>query len=229
MRRIVFVMIMLAGCGMKNANFPGQSFLGVKYQDSPLGEEMPPDNDPIIRFDAFDCTTFVETVLADSDKEKLNRIRYKNGQVGFLNRNHFIETDWIQNNSDIVENVSKKYAETQIRTVVIDKSNWFKKNYNISIDVPLQKVNFEYIPYQYANQITVDKPVIVLFITDNPKMRDTIGTDLAVVHMGFLMPNGVLRHASSACGKVVDVNMNEYIAQRTKNKHNLGIAVVEIK
>ena len=58
---------------------------------------------------------------------------------------------------------------------------------------------------------------------------DKIGTDLAVVHMGLWLPNGVLRHASSERGMVVDVDMADYVAQRMKNKQNLGIAVVEIK
>ena len=56
-----------------------------------------------------------------------------------------------------------------------------------------------------------------------------MGTDLAVVHMGLWLPNGVLRHASSEQGAVVDVDMMDYVRQRMKNKQNLGIAVVEIK
>ena len=83
--------------------------------------------------------------------------------------------------------------------------------------------------HKYAENIHVSEPVIVLFITDNQNFRDTIGTDLAVVHMGWLLPNGKLRHASSVHGKVVDVDITDYIAQRMKNKQNLGIALVEAK
>ena len=89
--------------------------------------------------------------------------------------------------------------------------------------------NIEYIPYRHAKGITVSRPMIVLFITDNAKIRDKIGTDLAVVHMGFVLPNGMLRHASSSQGMVVDVNMDEYITKRMKMASNLGIALVEIK
>ena len=221
--------VLLSGCSLGNTDFPGQSFLGARYLNSPLGEEVDPDNDPLIRFDAFDCTTFVETVISDNNLKKLNKIRYKNGQVDFLARNHFIETDWLQNNSDVVQNVSNRYGPVQVRSVKIDKKSWFKKVHNIETEFTPQVVDIEYIPYKNAKNILPEKTLVVLFITDKPELRDKIGTDLAVVHMGLLLPNGMLRHASSTQGKVVDVDMDEYIDNRTQDKTNLGITLVEIK
>ncbi len=196
---------------------------------SPLGEGIAPDADPLIRFDAFDCTTFVETVLANGNQKTLNQIRYKNGNVGFLTRNHFIESDWLTNNASRVQNASADYAKTAIRTVVIDKTSWLKKIHNIDANFKPVKIDLEYIPYKFVENIVVDSPVIVLFVTDNPKIRDKIGTDLAVTHMGLLMPNGMLRHASSTSGAVVDVPFREYVIARQKNKNNLGITLVKIK
>ena len=229
MWRCFLLLIILAGCGGGVAEFPGQSYLGVKYVNSPLGECTAPDDDPLIRFDAFDCTTFVETVLANGCECCLTQIRYKNGEVGFLTRNHFIESDWLNNNSDVVQNVSARYAPTAVRRVMIDKGNWFRVVHGVDVDVAPVWVDLEYVPYKYVSGIKIDKPMIVLFVTDNPKFHDTIGTDLAVVHMGLWLPNGTLRHASSEFGAVVDVDMVDYVAQRMKNKQNLGIAVVEIK
>ncbi|MBO5946781.1 MAG: DUF1460 domain-containing protein [Alphaproteobacteria bacterium] len=229
MWRLFLLLFILAGCGGDGAEFPGQSYLGTRYENSPLGECNPPDDGPLIRFDAFDCTTFVETVLADGCECCLTEIRYKNGEIGFLSRNHFIESDWLNNNSDFVQNVSSQYAPTAVRRVIIDKANWFRVVHGLDVDVAPVVVDLEYIPYEYFNEIIIQGPVIVLFITDNPKNRDKIGTDLAVVHMGLWLPNGVLRHASSERGMVVDVDMADYVAQRMKNKQNLGIAVVEIK
>ena len=227
MRRLPFLLF-LVGCGV-TLQLPGHKFLGAPYINSPLGEGIAPDSDPLIRFDAFDCTTFVETVLANGDIETLNQIRYKDGKIGFLNRNHFIESDWLVNNSDRVQNVSADYAQTKMRSVIIDKRSWFKKVHNIDTDFKPVAVDLEYIPYEFTKDIIIEKPVIVLFITDNADFRDKIGTDLAVVHMGILMPNGVLRHASSEHGAVVDVPFEEYVNARKKNKNNLGIALVEIK
>ena len=231
MRHVLLpVILILFGCTHHNFDeHIGADFLGVRYVASPLGEEIAPDTDPLIRYDAFDCMTFVETVLANGDVNQLNKIRYKNGEPGFINRNHFIETDWLENNSALVENVSNQYAKTSVRKVIIDKKNWFKTVHNIDVDVAPQVANLEYIPYANLRNITVSKPMIVLFIIDNAKIRNKIGTDLAVRHMGFLLPNGTLRHASRKSGKVVDEDFSKYVKQIMENQNNLGIMLLEIK
>jgi hypothetical protein len=88
--------------------------IGAPYQLGPLGEERKPDLDPRFRLDAFDCTTYVETVLAlalaqavdgsipgaaeaDSDaaRRALDRIRYTGAEPTFERRRHLIEAQWI--------------------------------------------------------------------------------------------------------------------------------------
>ncbi|MBQ2017786.1 MAG: DUF1460 domain-containing protein [Alphaproteobacteria bacterium] len=223
------ITLLLIGCGGTTPQWLGHDFLGAPYVESPLGEASAPDSDPLIRFDAFDCTTFVETVLANGDQGQLNQIRYKNGEIGFLNRNHFIESDWLLNNSERVENVSRYYANTAIRNVIIDKKAWLKKVHGIDSDFESVEINLEYIPYEHTENIVIYKPMIVLFITDNPEIHDKIGTDLAVTHMGIVSPDGILRHASSEQKMVVDVPFTEYINLRKQNKNNIGIALVKIK
>lgn len=208
----------------------GEKYVGTPYVRDPLGEGFAPDTDPLIRFDAFDCTTFVETVLADDDLDKLTKIRYKDGNIGFINRNHFVATEWLPNNSDIVENVSAKYGKTAIRTVTINRSAWLKNVHNLVSNEPNKTTELEYIPYQNLGDIKTDKPLIVLFVLNHSdKIHKKIGTDLAVHHMGFLLPNGTFRHASSSAGKVVDINFNEYVAKRKKMPNNIGIMLLEIK
>ena len=148
MRRIIFV-IFLIFCGICDgiSNDFGARFLGARYSSNPLGENALPDPDPLIRFDAFDCTTFVETVLADGNIKKLNQIRYTNGIPDFINRNHFIETDWIKNNSGLVRDATEQYGKTKQRTVVIDKQNWMKKNHNININTQPQTVKLKYYTF----------------------------------------------------------------------------------
>lgn len=225
-RAILFVTLVLAGCGV--ARQIGDEYMGAKYVNDPLGEGRAPDTDPLIRSDAFDCTTFVETVLAHGDVDTLNQIRYKNGEIDFINRNHFIETEWLPNNSDIVRNVSAQYGQTALRHVVINRAAWLRRVHNIDSDAAVVETDIEYIPYDNITTLETNRPMVVLFIVGNTGKSDIIGTDLAVVHMGFLMPNGMLRHASSTAGRVVDVPMSEYIAARRQNKNNLGIALLEI-
>lgn len=225
-RAVLFVALFLVGCG--NAPQIGDEYMGVKYVNDPLGEGRAPDTDPLIRDDAFDCTTFVETVLANGDVDTLNQIRYKNGEIDFINRNHFIETEWLPNNADIVKNVSARYGQPALRHVVINRAVWLQRVHNIDSDAAAVETDIEYIPYDNITTLETNRPMVVLFIVGNTGKSDIIGTDLAVVHMGFLMPNGILRHASSTAGRVVDVPMSEYIAARRQNKNNLGIALLEI-
>jgi hypothetical protein len=122
-------------------------FLGVPYKLGPLGEGASGefDRDPPIRFDAFDCTTFVETVMAlalDSDLEAatrtLQKIRYKDGQIGFATRNHFIELDWVPNNvragylRDITSDVAGRNA-VKIRKT-ISKRRWYLRKSLASLE-----------------------------------------------------------------------------------------------
>lgn len=218
---------LIAGC---TANHDiGHEYLGAKYVADPLGEGRGYDADPLIRKDAFDCVTFVETSLANGNLKNLNKIRYKDGDVDFLSRNHFIESDWLENNADLVENVSSKYGDVAMRHVIIDKQNWLRIVHKMDSEFPVREIDLEYIPYEKLGRINTDDALIVLFITGNSNKSGTIGTDLAVVHVGFLLPNGVLRHASSQYGRVMDVDFYEYIAARAENKDNIGVTLVEIK
>ena len=217
------------GCSTNNVDYIGQEYLGVKYIRDPLGEEKSPDTDPLIRTDAFDCMTFIETSIAHGDVKKLTNIRYKNGNVDIKNRNHFTESDWLENNSNLFENVSDEYGKTKIRHVKIDKQNWFKKKYDIDVKTSVKEIDLKYIPYIDIENINNIEPLIVLFVAENPKIHDKIGTDIAVVHVGFLLPGGVLRHASRYQGKVLDEDFYAYIKKHMKNKNNIGITLVKIK
>jgi len=122
-------------------------FLGVPYKLGPLGEgpDGEFDRDPLIRFDAFDCTTFVETVMAlaldsdlDSATRTLQKIRYKDGQIGYATRNHFIELDWVPNNvragylRDITSDVAGRNAVKVHKT--ISKRRWYLRKSAASLE-----------------------------------------------------------------------------------------------
>lgn len=79
-----------------------EPFLGAPYVLSPLGEGAGVDADPLLRFDAFDCTTFVETAMAlaltdelPAARKLLDELRYRAGKVDYLARRHFPEAEWI--------------------------------------------------------------------------------------------------------------------------------------
>jgi hypothetical protein len=91
-----------------------RGLLGAPYELGPLGEEAEPDLDPRFRLDAFDCTTYVETVLAltlaragdgsaaaaagtdnEAARRALDRIRCTGAEPTFERRRHLIEAQWI--------------------------------------------------------------------------------------------------------------------------------------
>lgn len=230
MKRILPIFILMGCVALPCADGQiGVEYLGTAYVSDPLGEMRAPDTDPLIRFDAFDCTTFVETALAGGDVDKLTRIRYKDGNIDFLNRNHFIETDWIKNNSELVKNVSAEYGTTAIRHVDIDKRGWLKKVHRMDSTFPVQSADLDYIPYANLTRIGNKEPLIVLFITGKSEKSAKIGTDLAVVHMGFLLPGGVLRHASQIEGRIVDTDFYEYAKLRQSRPNDMGVTLLEIR
>lgn len=113
------------------------SFLSQPYYLDALGEGVNGryDQHPLYRTDAFDCTTYVSTVLAmvvsndlASFKKAMRRIQYRDGVVDFKTRNHFISADWN------VQNVRQGYIKevtTQLKlpyrssNILIDKPGWY--------------------------------------------------------------------------------------------------------
>src|SRR5260370_33755719 len=79
-------------------------FLGTPYTVSPLGEGTGKDADPLIRFDAVDCLTFVEETMAISYAADprgvepiLSELRDVRGSA-FDARNHLMEAQWLHPN-----------------------------------------------------------------------------------------------------------------------------------
>lgn len=135
-------------------SFISAQFLGKPYENGPLGEGLEDEYDqfPLYRMDAFDCVTYVETVLALSFannlqefKQYIRRIRYQKGHVSFIHRNHFTDLDWNQNiqRSGMVKDITRTIKNKQQQSVFkmakayIDKNHWYQ---HFSLDkIRLQK------------------------------------------------------------------------------------------
>lgn len=127
----------------KRLNEMSQLFLKKPYYLGALGEGFDGQYDqfPLYRVDAFDCLTFVETVLAlalandlASFKNNMNAIRYQNGQVKFIARNHFTDLDWNLNNQrlgilkDITGTFYNEHQQpvAKIAQATINKPAWYQ-------------------------------------------------------------------------------------------------------
>ena len=114
---------------------------GMPFSWYPLGEGPTGEFDrrPLFRFDTFDCSTWVDTVIALSESQsfpdfikRINSIRYSNGIVSFQTRNHFPNTDWIENNvhsgllTDVTEHVAGDISLSS-KTVYNTRAAWYAK------------------------------------------------------------------------------------------------------
>lgn len=226
------------------------SLLNIPYSRDPLGENGGIDKDPIYRFDKFDCLTFVETVLAltfnknsDDFENIIKRIRYKDGEVDIKKRNHFINPDWIQNNSDFVKEATKSVADKinsklSVSKIMLDRKTWFKKNYNIDVNVEEQEAVLDYIPLdtllEKEAELTraITEPMILNIVIHKPEFKKRYGSEINTSHIGFLIPteNGLtFRHASFHKEKVVDDEFFRYLRMLKKYKMYKGINFLEIK
>lgn len=99
------------------------------------------DQWPLYRVDGFDCETFVDTVLAIALANNLpdfqrciNRIRYRNGRVDYLMRNHFTSLDWNRNNqrAGYVKDITNGFHNKNNQSVAlrshtfINKPGWYQ-------------------------------------------------------------------------------------------------------
>lgn len=263
-KKSIYIFVFFILVGMFNTSIAGntdspydkilnvsESFIDTPYILNPLGEGDTGtiSKNPLYRFDAFDCQTFVETVLAksltntDADfKNMMNKIRYRDGIISFETRNHFQNPDWVENNKWIVENISdvfvKSLDEIGMSKITLNRQQWFKQNYMLDVDVPIQNVSLNYVPLEYLSfnidWITkkIDHPYIFMTIVNGKTTLNKIGTEYDVSHTGFLIKKDgelYIRHASLTYKKVVDEKFSDYIKKLQKNPKYLGFSILEIK
>lgn len=131
--------------------------IGQPYQIYLLGEFPFEDHDPdpLYCLTKSDCVTFCEHIfsmaLADSFDtflQNLQRLRYRDGQIGMLTRNHFTVADWDRNNAFLFEDLTAKLGDAKAAvplTQVCKRARFFAK-FGIGQDIPDEPIEDHYIP-----------------------------------------------------------------------------------
>ncbi len=125
----------------KRIEYISAQFLGKPYELGALGEGKKAtfDQMPLYRTDAFDCETYVDTVLAlaladnlGTFYQRINQIRYDQGQISYINRNHFTCLDWNKHNQNqgFIQDITATFRDhgkniVQYATAMINKPNWY--------------------------------------------------------------------------------------------------------
>ena len=206
----------------------------------------------VVRTNALDCTTFVETVLAfciadkrgerdfNGFKKALTDVRYRDGILnGYTSRLHYF-SDWIRNNEQMgfVKECTSETACAQPKelwldfmTTHVDSYLPMKKDASLVGEMVAQEKNWQgtvvsYIPKEKLN-LSSDELKIkdgdVLALVTNIKGLD-------IVHVGFAFwREGKLHllHASSSAKKVIEDPKTQYESSKNTKAH-IGLRAIRV-
>lgn len=221
-----------------------EAFVGRDYVLDAAGEGHGTDPDPPARYDAFDCVTFTEEVLAlamsgEPTHAAFTRqaMRYDGEITDYAYRNHFMELQWIPNNVEagFLEDITGQLGPTRQLSMKVDDTtwrNWGRRSLFELTDeqLPTGTMSLDILPLpqaiEHADQVP---PGSVIMTVREPRA----GVPLWITHVGIAIrgDDGVMhmRHATKmGSGSVTDHRLHWYlnhIASAYKRWPAAGIAV----
>jgi hypothetical protein len=204
------------------------ALLNTPYLEGALGEGINGkyDQNPLYRFDYFDCETYVDTVMAlalakdSSDfRKKINQIRYKNGNVSFTQRNHFPSADWIPNNESngyIHElNYLISAKKTKVTRTQINLRNWY-------LHLTTERIQIPYLnPQQKETKLFQLK-------AEGSSLHGSKNVSISYVPVFELLKNPTLRQRIPSGSLIFFVGHDSYLSSRIgtfMNILHMGFAI----
>jgi len=183
---------------------------GKKYITDPIGEGVFPDTDPMFRYDAYDCLTFVEEVLGlamatepSSSGLIRNQLRYAGSSVTYKGRNHFMVPQWLPNSIDsgLLVDITDTLGPTKTITKNWTPRIWrkWRRRHKFSLEsneFPLGRHSITVLPLDTALSVVrkIPEGAIVLVVRTNNRHNP-----IMITHLGFLVykrNKPLLRHAT---------------------------------
>ncbi len=186
---------------------------GTPYLNDAAGEGVLPDLDPPVRYDAFDCLTFVEEVLAlaisadpRSAARVRNSLRYGEGQPRtYEDRQHFMLQQWVPQAiaAGWLRDITAELGETRIieKTVTAQTwRGWKGRRLFLLPDARLPTGTFQ-LPVlppgvAWESAPAIPTGAVVLTVRENKA-----GVPIVVTHLGFKVDGAtedepLFRHAT---------------------------------
>lgn len=205
--------------------------VGRPYVTSPLGEGDGPDDDPRLRFDAFDCTTWVETALALATcdgrtlLERLDTIRYQGGRAEFRARRHLVSAQWVPGLEDLglLERATARAFPEQTERIALrlTPERWVGRRIAKTLELPTEVVPtgtypVAYVPLDFVrtSSATFAPGTIVNVVRVNWYQSPDV-----VTHQGLVVrvdDQLFVRHASLRARRVVDEPLREFVRRFSK-------------
>lgn len=195
--------------------------VGTPYVNGPLGEEEPPDTDPVFAARPADCATvnLVATALAHvpesgTPRQAMRWANYRDGRVAYAARLHFTtdRLDASPYQADITVRVGRALGANALRSRTVtlnrkpDGTRWIPIDWERAREV-------HYIPRDLARGLAalhrsgrLPDAVGVAFVSE--RMMDR---GLDVTHESLLWQGRTLLHGSSAAGRVTTIDFGRYL------------------
>lgn len=199
------------------------------------------DRDPLIDFSRADCMTFCEQILALAISgdyaemfDNLQRIRYRDGIIDMLTRNHYTIADWLPANAwlltDATAAVGGELCAEMTKT--IDRAAHLRAMGvpdSELISIRPQTMTVKYIPAKHLSAVktNLNGGEVVSIVTNKPGVFSA--------HMGFIIRdrygNVLFRHGSSqrATMQVVDEFYDEVVQQLLASESRVGMIFMRVR
>ncbi len=208
--------------------------IGQPYDIYLLGE-MPfetYDPQPIYCLSKSDCVVFAEHTYAmaltadwPAFMKMLQRIRYRDGQIGVATRNHYTEADWVKSNRWLVRDVTQELAgDSGVKfDERIDRAKFLQGRYGLTVDIPVEMHHDLYLPYtevdRAAGQLQDGDFVNICrgVVKPGNSPAEPVPGSVYVGHVGIVAhgPDGTLHMIHSTTPQVREEPLAQYIARST--------------
>lgn len=191
------------------------------------------DPDPMYCLEKSDCVTNVEHMYAEALGKDwptffktLQRLRYKDGKVGMLTRNHETVADWDKNNAWLFEDPTKSLGDGKqwLPLRMTWRPSKFFAKFGIGQDLPDVPINDAFIPVANITTILPDlkEGDVVHIVRGNPETQQWVG------HVGLVVfgEGGSVNFLHSAEPAVREQPLMDYV---TKSKTTIGIKILRPK
>ncbi|MCK6504859.1 DUF1460 domain-containing protein [Myxococcota bacterium] len=204
-----------------------QVLLGRPYRVDAAGEGRAPDRDPPARYDAFDCLTFVEEVLALalagdplSAPALRQRLRYGDAAPTYEARRHFMISQWVPGAvaDGLLADITDQLGETHLVDLAVTPATWrgWRRRALFALPddrLPVGRFTLPVLSVDAALAAIDDIPPGALVLTVR---QPRPGVPMVVTHLGFKLPGGgdrpMIRHATKMSGqRVMDHGLAWYL------------------
>ncbi|MCH8618898.1 N-acetylmuramoyl-L-alanine amidase-like domain-containing protein [Undibacterium sp. TS12] len=202
--------------------------IGQAYKLNLLGEfpfEIH-DNLPMYSLTHSDCLVFAEHTYAmalskswDEFFWTLQRIRYKDGQIGVVTRNHYTEVDWNVNNAWLLKDISGGFAADKIASydITVDRAKFLREQHHTMTNIPVQASREAYVKAGQVNAVLnqLQAGDFVNVVSDKEGYQ-------SITHVGLVVidADGKRNFLNSSDPQVKEESFDAFVArtnERTKN------------